>query len=360
MRRRDAIAIIGSVFAPFAKAQPVTADLFTAGTAGYLSYRIPSLIATRKRTLIAFCEGRRHGAGDSGDIDLLVRRSVDGGRTWSTQKILFDFGDDVVGNPCPVIDRDTGAIWLLLTSNPGRVVEKQIMNGEPGAVRTVWLSSSKDDGESWRDPVDITTHVKRDEWGWYATGPGIGIQLRNGRLIVPCDHSRIEGRSYGSHVIYSDDHGAHWKIGGSVTGGANECQVAQVADGSLILNMRMQSGEKKRGIARSFDGGLSWGPLSFDETLIDPVCQGSLISDGRQLLFSNPASTSKRENLTVRWSSDMGRTWPRQLVLEPGPSAYSSLVVLGKGRYACLYETGDRGAYEYIRFRTFSAPQARA
>ena len=124
-----------------------------------------------------------------------MRRSVDGGRTWSTQKTLFDFGDDVVGNPCPVIDRDTGVIWLLLTSNPGGVVEKQIMNGERGAVRTVWLSSSKDDGESWREPEDITTHVKRDEWGWYATGPGIGIQLRNGRLIVPCDHSRIEGRT---------------------------------------------------------------------------------------------------------------------------------------------------------------------
>jgi sialidase-1 len=349
MLRRQALGALGAMFVPAARSM----DLFTAGEGGYRSYRIPSILATRKRTLLAFCEGRKHGAGDSGDIDLLMRRSVDGGRSWSPQKTLFDFGGDVVGNPCPVQDRSTGVIRLLLTSNPGNAVEKQIMNGDAGAVRTVWLSSSKDDGVTWREPVNITTAVKRDDWGWYATGPGIGIQLRNGRLVIPCDHSRIEGKTYGSHVIYSDDHGEHWRIGGVVTGGANECQVAEVADGSLLLNMRMQSGEKKRGIARSFDGGLSWGPLSFDETLIDPVCQGSLIADGTELLFSNPASTSKRENLTVRWSSDMGKTWHKQLVLEPGPAAYSSLVVLGRGRYACLYETGERGAYEHLRFKMF-------
>jgi sialidase-1 len=219
----------------------------------------------------------------------------------------------------------------------------------------VWLSSSKDDGVTWSDPVNITGQAKRDGWGWYATGPGIGIQLRSGRLVIPCDHSRIEGRVYGSHVIYSDDHGARWKIGGVITGGANECQVAQLSNGSLLLNMRMQTGEKKRGIARSSDGGLTWGPLSFDDTLIDPVCQGSLISDGGQLLFSNPASVSKREKLTVRLSNDMGTTWPRQLVLASGPAAYSCLTVLGRHRYACLFETGERGAYERIRFKTFAA-----
>jgi sialidase-1 len=354
MFRREAIVAIAAAVAPAAPGR-ITEDLFIADEGGYRSYRIPSLIATRQRNLLAFCEGRKNGTGDTGDIDLMLRRSGDGGHTWSPQKVLFDFSRDVIGNPCPVQDRNTGVIWLLLTSNPGDVTEKQIMAGEDGAVRTVWLSSSKDEGLSWSPPVNITAQTKRRDWGWYATGPGIGIQLSSGRLVIPCDHSRIEGGIYGSHVIYSDDHGSHWKIGGAVTEGANECQVVQLSDGSLLLNMRMQSGEKKRGLARSTDGGFSWGPLSFDHKLIDPVCQGSLVSDGAQLLFSNPASVAKREKLTVRMSSDMGRTWPRELLLAPGPAAYSCLAVLGRQRYACLFETGERGAYERIRFNTFSA-----
>jgi sialidase-1 len=338
----------------------ITENLYTAGEGRYRFYRIPSLIATRKRTLLAFCEGRKHGSADSGDIDLLLRRSTDLGKTWSPQKMLFDFGGDVVGNPCPVVDRSTGKIWLLLTSNPGNAVEKDIIGGAAGVRRTVWLSSSKDDGLTWSKPVDITAQAKRDDWGWYATGPGIGIQLRSGRLVVPCDHSRNEDKTYGSHVIFSDDHGERWSIGGVVSRGANECQVAELSDGSLLLNMRMQSGEKKRGIARSADRGLTWSSLSFDDVLIDPTCQGSLISDGSAVLFSNPASSSKRENLTVRWSRDLGKTWPRQLVLETGPSAYSSLAVLGRDLYACLYEAGDRSPYEHIRFRTFRIPTTRA
>jgi sialidase-1 len=355
MLRREVLATIGAILTPATAAERIITDLYTAGDAGYHSYRIPSLLLTRKRTLIALCEGRKHGAGDSGDIDLVIRRSLDGGRTWSSQKTLFDFGDDVIGNPCPVLDRSTGVIWLFLTSNPGNVVEKQIIHGAAGARRTVRLSASKEGGLTWRDPIDVTPQVKHEGWGWYATGPGIGIQLRSGRLLIPCDHSRIEGRTYGSHVIYSDDHGTTWNIGGVVNGGANECQVAELPDGSLLLNMRMQSGEKKRGVARSFDGGVSWGPLSLDESLVDPVCQGSLISDEHQLLFSNPASTARRENLTVRWSDDMGKTWPRKFIIEPGPAGYSSLAALGQGRYACLYETGTKGAYEHIRFTSFTA-----
>jgi sialidase-1 len=324
-------------------------DLFRSGEGGYKSYRIPALVTTRNGTLLAFCEGRRNSGADSGDIDLLLKRSFDNGKSWSAARTVADFGEDTVGNPAPVEDRKSGAIVLLLTRNPGGVTQQQIVDGTATGTRTVWITRSSDDGATWSPPAEITGSVKRPDWTWYATGPGNGIQLRSGRLVIPCDHMVAGTKARHSHVIYSDDRGKSWRIGGVADEKTNESAVAELRDGSLLLNMRSYRGLNRRDVARSRDGGLSWSEAESDPALIEPVCQASLIRFGKALLFSNPADT-KRARMTVRLSRDDGRTWPVAKLIHAGPAAYSSLAVLRDGAIGLLYERGDDGPYERITF----------
>lgn len=348
--------------------EPTLTDVFVSGRDGYHTFRIPSLLATPRGTLLAFCEGRKNGLGDSGDIDLVLRRSDDSGATWGPLEVVFDAGADTAGNPCPVVDRDTGAIWLLITRNLGTDREADIVSGKSRGTRTPWVMSSTDDGRTWSAPREITATTKANDWTWYATGPGVGIQLRDGRLVVPCDHIGDDRSKAGSHVIASDDHGTTWKLGGAVEGGVNECQVVERSDGSLRLDMRNHPPRAAEGRAFSIsrDRGQTWSPAVRDPVLIEPGCQASVITITRtpgagrdRLAFSNPAS-HRRERMTLRISDDGGRTWPGSRLLHAGPSAYSCLAVLPDGMIGCLFECGTRSAYEQIALARVSIGSASA
>jgi sialidase-1 len=336
-----------------ADTEPVHTPVFTAGTDGYHTYRIPALLVTRKGTLLAFCEGRKTGPRDAGDIDLLLKRSFDGGKNWTANQIVWDDGKNTCGNPCPVIDARSGTIWLPLTHNLGADKEDAILSGTSRGTRTVWITKSDDDGATWARPVEITHDVKKSNWTWYATGPGVGIQLKSGRLLVPCDHYLAGSKERESHVIYSDDRGQTWKIGGIVGPHCNECQAVELADGSVMLNIRSYQGNKRRLVAISKDGGETFSKPVPDDALVEPVCQASIVRYGEggtgsgALLFSNPAST-KREKMTVRMSLDDGRSWPYAKELHPGPSGYSCLAVLPDAQFACLYERGTRNYHQEI------------
>lgn len=333
--------------------------IFEAGKQGYHTYRIPSLIVSAKGTVLAFCEGRKSSSSDSGNIDLVLRRSFDGGKTWQPPQIVWDDGDNTCGNPCPVVDASTGTIWLLLTHNLGADAESKIIDGTSRGTRTVWVSKSSDDGASWTAPVEITREVKLPDWTWYATGPGVGIQLKSGRLLIPCDNKVAGTKARQSHVIYSDDHGASWKLGGVVGPNCNECQAVELSDGRVMLNMRSYQSNNRRLVSLSSDGGVTWSPPVDDKELIEPVCQASIVrvpSPDRQkpwMLFSNPAS-NKREKMTVKLSTDDAQTWTKSRTLFPGPAAYSCLTVLSDGTIGCLYERGDKRPYEMIVFARFS------
>jgi sialidase-1 len=322
--------------------------IYESGQQGYHTYRIPALIATRTGTLLAFCEGRKTGRGDHGDIDLMLRRSSDAGQTWDQQKIIHEEGGTekiTIGNPCAVVDEQTGVVWLAFCRNNDRV----------------FITHSADEGKSWAKPKEITKNVKEPEWGWYATGPGHGIQLKHGehkgRLVLPCDCGDSKGwgdwdKKGRSLVIYSDDHGQTWTRGGITEKSMNECEVVELTDGSLLLSMRNYRGANQRAFAVSKDGGSTWSSPELHEQVYCPTCQSSLHRYSWQpnmILYSGPGGPG-RENMTIRLSYDEGKTWPVAKVLEKGSSAYSDLAVLPDGRIGCLYEVNG---YKQIVFTAF-------
>ncbi len=168
----------------------------------------------------------------------------------------------------------------------------------------VFITKSTDDGQTWAPPVEITKDVKKPDWDWYATGPGHGIQLSTGRLLIPCDH-RLRGISGGekvaghSHVFYSDDHGETWKLGGVTESGMNECEAVELADGSVLLSMRQYLGPKQRAFATSRDGGLSWSKPTLHPQVHCPVCQSSIQrlslppAGKNRILYSGPGGPGR-------------------------------------------------------------------
>ena len=339
--------------------------IFIGGQEGYACFRIPAVVVAPDQTVLAFAEGRKHGCSDTGDIDLVMKRSSDNGRSWGELELVWDAGPNTAGNPAPVVDAETGVIFLLSTWNLGQDREPQIISQTSVDTRRIFVLSSDDNGMSWSEPVEITTSVKQPDWTWYATGPGSGTQLTRGphagRLVVACDHIEAVTKHYYSHVIFSDDNGATWQLGGTTPQhDVNESEVAELSDGQLLLNMRNYApGERLRKTSTSSDGGLTWSHLVADSTLIEPICQASLQrfqfpEEGQSiLLFSNPASKVRRENMTLRASFDEGRTWPKSLLVHDSMSAYSDIVRLPDGHIGLLFEAGPDHdqAYFGIAFR---------
>ncbi|MFE5320942.1 exo-alpha-sialidase [Paenibacillus sp. NPDC056579] len=331
-------------------------DLYAAGTEGYHTFRIPSDLTTSSGTLLAFAEGRKNSASDTGDIDLVLKRSFDEGRTWQPLQIVCNDGVNTCGNPTPVQDESTGRIWLFMTHNYGEDTIEEINNGTSRGVRTIWSSYSDDEGATWSAPVNRFNEVQQPNTRWDATGPGIGIQLRHGphkgRLVIPAI-----GRN-----LQSDDHGLTWQESGRMPAGTNEATVVELTDGTLMHNDRLSTHQevRRRAISTSSDQGASWSPIRYAAELIDPICEASIIrympadngQGNRMLLFANPADENRREKMTLRLSEDDGATWTMAKTVFKGPSAYSSLTVLPNGHVGLLFEGGENNAYEKIMFAT--------
>jgi sialidase-1 len=337
--------------------------VFAEGKDGYAKVRIPAIVSTKTGKLLAFAEGRT--GGDSGPIDLVMKSSTDDGRTWSDIKILWDDGDNTCGNPCPVVDQETGTVWLLLTWNKGSDHESEIMSGKSDDVRHVYVMSSNDEGVSWSEPKKISQTTRRDHWRWYATGPGNGIQLTRGkhagRLLIPCnhsDHTDPKEHPYRSHVIYSDDHGVSWKLGGIHEAKTNESGVVELSDGRVLQQMRSYHDKGMRAMAISEDGGESWGKVYLDEALNTPVCQANILryswpetkvaKDANIIMFSSPRGKG-RQQMTVWISRDDGKTWPEQRLINAGGAGYSNMVVLSDGQVGLLYEKDNYKTISFVR-----------
>ncbi|MBC9716187.1 exo-alpha-sialidase [Streptomyces sp. TRM66268-LWL] len=369
---------------PAAAAAPCTGSVpYTSGEGGYATYRIPAVVETRAGTLLAFAEGRVGGAGDTGNIDVVVKRSRDGGCTWSDLSVVAAGGGDTRGNPAPVVDPRTGRIVLLTSYNSGKVTEAQIMRGEatPEQSRRVFVQTSRDDGRTFSTPRDITGATKHADWRWYATGPGHAVALTRGpyagRLVVPSNHSvappagsadtGAEAKYYGAHALYSDDGGQTWRIGfvdDSYDGvdNSNESLAAELPDGRLYFSSRDQNGTSvgNRLDSYSRDGGRTLTrPYAVQPTLNDvPVVQASVLQlagKGAPLLFSGPSVPTARQAMAVWASGDRGATFTKVLTLSQDRAAYSDLVQVDERTVGLLYETGVAGTYEKIAFRRIPA-----
>ena len=324
-------------------------EVFTSGSEGYHTFRLPALAVAPDGTILAFCEGRRDGREDHRANYLVLKRSADGGVTWGDLQLLVGDPDYTMNNPTVVVDRDTNTIWLAFCKH----------------TYEVYVMKSNDSGASWSQPKNITEDVKLPGWTRYDLGPGHGIQLKGGRLVIPGDHTegtRSDWVYRRSHVIYSDDHGDHWRPGGSMGRGSIESQVVETDGGELYFNARTADMSLyKRVAARSNDRGLTWSEMVSVDSLPDPHCQGSIVRytddeshDRSRVIFANIANTLARDTLTLRVSYDECRTWPISKVLSHGPAGYSDLAIASDTTICCLYEQDSSDTHESIRIAQFN------
>jgi len=357
----------------YAVEPPQFSDVFIAGKDQFKSIRIPSVIVTSKGTVLAFAEGRAR-ATDQANNKIILKRSLDGGKTWGALQIIADDGQNCLNNPCAVIDDKTGKIILMIQSYPFGYSERdgKIQPGLDGpAIVRNYVITSTDDGLTWSKIKDVTSTTKHAERvTTIASGPGIGIQLKHGahagRIIIPFNEGPFG--HWNVLAVYSDDGGSNWHLGqvppgcsitnaaGKAISLANEVQMVELSDGSVMLNSRKWGGQPVRKIAVSHDGAETWSPIQDEPALHDPGCMASIFrysfpenSEKNWLIYSGPDSTH-RENGTIHLSYDDAKTWPKQKVLWPGSFAYSVLTRLPDGSVGCLFEADDTDRIVFARF----------
>ena len=342
-------------------------DICSRGQDGYHTYRIPTMVVTAKGTVLLFFEGRKRSRRDGGDVDLLLKRSEDGGRTWSKQVLIHEEGGDApirVGNPCAIVERDGKVVHLLFTRGGGECL---------------FYTKSTDDGKTWSKMVVTSDVPGQKEYSKTSflkgfggspvrigAGPVHGIQTKKGRLIAPSYVGRtVESKPRGqSCIIYSDDGGKTWAAGGLVPYDPElrhgECTLIERSDGSLLMNMRTSApglyGIGYRSVSTSSDRGATWSKPVLDKDLPGPGCQGSMIRlNEKEILFLNPAIHRKggfsiwsRRDLTLRLSRDEGRTWPSARVLNKALAGYSDMAVTKEGKILCVFENGTKDYCEKI------------
>ncbi|KUN31730.1 laminin G [Streptomyces corchorusii] len=382
-----ALAAAGTVL-PFLPAHPAHAQpaggspafeqqvLFKAAQdPGYACFRIPAVVRTADGALLAFAEGRVLNCGDAADIDIVLKRSTDGGRTWGPLQVVNEGAGDTHGNPAPVVDRVTGRVWLAQTYNTGRT---DSAGCSVPCDRTPHLQYSDDGGRTWSPPRDLSPEILPADWNsWYATGPVHGIQLTRGRhagrLVFGVNTETWDGsRVTANHaaLIVSDDHGGHWRIGatdtwpvaadGTFRQKPSELTLAERGDGSVLVSGREQDGTDlgHRTQAVSRDGGGSFtAPFRDLPDLYTPQVQGSLLQLGDRLLLACPGDPDRRRTMMIRSSYDGGRTWDgvdRGTVVTTDWSGYSDLVRVDSGTIGLLYEGGAVDARDEIRFARFT------
>lgn len=372
------------LLATFAHAQE--SIVFKSGTDGHKSYRIPAIIGLPNGELLAFAEGRVNNSGDFGDINLVMKRSTDKGKSWSAMATLVDYSNLQAGNPAPVVDLQDpaypkGVVYLFY--NTGNNHEPEVRKGN--GLREVWYIRSLDLGKTWEEPVNITLQTHRpnqaavnpaytfkEDWRTYANTPGHAFQFQQGvykgRIYVAANHSEkgVKERytDHYAHGFYTDDHGKTFRISDNINiPGSNEAIATELSNNRMMMSVRNQKGDiRRRILAYSSDGGASWDTAYFDQQLPDPVCQGTLLTLGYKkgkaiVAHCNAADEKLRDNLTLRISEDEGKTWKTSIVIDKSAvsgkrdwTAYSDLVKVGK-KIGVFYE---RNGYAEIVFKVVS------
>jgi sialidase-1 len=382
MKSKLLLSVFSFLSCLLVQGQPVS--VFVGGEDGHKSFRIPAIVSLPTGQLFAFAEGRVNGSGDYGDINLVMKRSIDNGTSWSDMQTIVNNDSLQAGNPAPIVDLldpsyPKGVVYLFY--NTGNNHEWEMREGK--GIREVWYVRSVDLGESWSLPINITAQVHRpnqpgihptyefkEDWRSYALTPGHAMQFQKGkykgRIFVAANHSsgqpKDQFRDYNAHGFYTDDHGKTFKLSTSVDiPGSNEAIAAELSNDRLMMSIRNQRGDiRSRILAYSKDGGASWDTAYFDSSLPDPVCQGSILTLGYKhgkaiVALSNAADVQYRNNLTLRISDDEGASWGTTILIDKNDekkkqdwTAYSDLVMIKKRSIGVLYE---RDNYSTIVFK---------
>ena len=386
MKKTSILFLIVTLFCNYLAAQSKKVNVFVSGIEGHKSYRIPAIIGLPDKEIFAFREGRVNDAGDFGDINIVMKRSNDGGKTWTSLQTVVDTDSLQAGNPAPVIDL-TDPVYpkgrIFLFYNTGNNHEGEVRKGH--GLREVWYKTSIDHGTTWSAAINITLQVHRpkqpkvnaaynfaEDWRSYANTPGHAMQFQNGkykgRIFVAANHSfgdpQEQFMDYKAFGFYTDDHGKTFHIGEDVKlPGGNESMATELSGNKLVMNTRNQRGDiRARIVSISSDGGAWWDTTYFDKTLIDPVNQGSILTIGKKkgksiIAFCNAADIKQRDNLTLRISYDECKTWSKSYLIDKSTdnkndfTAYSDIVKLSSKQIGVLYE---RDNYKQIVFTTIN------
>lgn len=351
-----------SMVSPEGISHRVAVGVRQAGDDGSAAFRIPGLVTTNKGTLLGVYDVRYNSSVDLQEhIDIGLSRSTDGGQGWEKMRLPMAFGEygglpsaqNGVGDPAILVDEQSGTIWVIAIWSWGMGNGRNWFNSEagnsPATTSQLVLARSDDDGKSWSEPINITEDVKDPSWRLLLQGPGRGITTTDGTLIFPIQYKDAEDMPHAG-IMYSKDRGESWKITNPARSNTTESQVAELSDGSLMLNMRDNRGGS-RAVLTTKDLGESWSDHpSTRSALIEPVCMASLISVkaednilGRDILiFSNPNRDNSRSHMTIKVSLDQGMRWSseHQVMLDEGNGwGYSCLTMVDRETVGILYES---------------------
>lgn len=365
------------------------------------TYRIPGLATTDKGTLLAIYDIRWDSPRDlQGDIDVGLSRSTDGGNSWETMRKIMDMGErgglpqkyNGIGDPCILINgneiyvfglwvfgaKDEQGAWIENLTESSSVWNHQWQtNGsmpglDPKQTAQFMMVKSTDDGISWSDPVNLTTQLKKEEWWLFAPAPGNGIVMSDGTLVLPTQGRDASGEPF-SNITWSRDGGKTWQVSDVASHNTTECAVVEYSPGKLMLNIRDnrndddKSDTNGRAIYITSDMGATWREHpSSHIALPEPVCMAALYNHEIQvngekrnlLIFSNPNSRYKRENITLKFSLDGGMTWPDNfyILLDAGQGrGYSTVTGINSNTIGIVYESSRADlVFQQISIPNFS------
>jgi sialidase-1 len=300
------------------------------------------MVATPNGTLLAFCEARKISSTDKTPTDIVVKRSTDNGMTWSGMHFLTHGNQEAFMDPVALVDEVTGTIFLFANRWPANDVSMK--------ENSAWVITSTDDGQSWSEPLNITSEIVAPGHLMNGFGPGSGFQMKGGiyhnRLILPT--RQHDGQNLRNRTVYSDDHGKTWHVGEPADVGG-EYEITEASPDTLIYTLRAGNGMRKKGW--SYDGGISWTPAVEDPQLqttkLYGGCQSSILSVGDVLLYSGPAGGNPdnmhedRQNLRIYRCFDKGRSWSDHMLLFDKAAGYSNMAQLPNGDLALIFETAD-------------------
>ena len=343
------------------------------GDDGVESYRIPGLVTTNAGTLLGVYDVRHNNSADLQEyVEIGLSRSTDGGQTWEKMRIPMSFGEygglpkaqNGCGDPAILVDKQTGTIWIVAAWTHGMGWNRAWTNSMPGMDKEhtaqLVMVKSEDDGRTWSEPINVTEQMKDPSWYFFFQGPGRGITMDDGTLVFASQYIGKD-KIPNAGIMYSKDHGKTWKVSKHARTNTTESQVAEIAPGVLMLNMRDNRGGS-RAVSTTTDMGETWKEHESSRTALpESICMASLIHVKAKdnvlgkdiLLFSNPNTTEGRHSMTIKASLDGGYTWlpENQLLVDSGSSwGYSCLSMIDQETVGILYE----GSVAHMTFQAIN------